>query len=531
MSDITSQDESPKKRIAALDLGTNSFHAVIVDIYPDGTFRTVDTHKEMVELGRNGVGKPLSREAMSNGIDALNKFKILCDHQKVERILSFATSAIRESPNGGEFMQRAIDEVGLKIMAIPGKMEAKLIGHAVQHGMALNSEPVLIMDIGGGSTEFIIANKQDIYFLDSRKIGVSRMASDFVFHDPVSDIEIQAIKKHYLDELADLVPIFRKHPSEVLVGSSGTMQNIAMMIAYKKGRSTELTLNEFEYTSDDFLDLYHDFIEMDRVQRFNVNGLDKKRVDFIVPGMVLLKTVLDLLGIKKIKTSTQALREGIILRHIKQEMSELKMLADYPDTRRRSVFELLNKCKWHKKHSRHVSRMALKLFDDLRPFHKLSDNDRELLEYASLMHDIGYHISHSKHHKHAMYLIKNADLKGFNEDEIQIMAHVARYHRRSTPKNRHKHFKALKSGIKKRIISLSAFMRVADGLDRSHFQNVTKLRAEITQKVSILIQTQTDPQVEIWGAMRKCELLEDLFGLPVEILRVSAHNLESIEAE
>ncbi|MEX0685024.1 MAG: Ppx/GppA phosphatase family protein [Balneolales bacterium] len=525
MSTNPSQNHIPRKRIAALDLGTNSFHAVIVDIYPDGTFRTIDTHKEMVELGRNGVGKPLTDEAMASGIDALKKIKILCDHQNVENIQSFATSAIRESPNGGEFMQRAIDEVGLKIMAIPGKMEAKLIGHAVQHGMALNNQPVLIMDIGGGSTEFIIANKKEIFFLNSLKIGVSRMAADFITNDPITAEEIKALEKHYKKALSKLNKNFKKHPAEGLVGASGTMQNIALMIAGRKGRSMEVTLNEFEYSQQDFLDLYDDFIGMNREQRMKVTGLDTKRVDFIVPGMILLKIVLNLLGIKKIKTSIQALREGIILRHIKHELIGLKMLADYPDTRRRSVFEMLNKCHWHKKHSRQVARLALKLFDDLQPYHKMDTNDRELLEYASLMHDIGYHISHSKHHKHAMYLIKNANLKGFNEDEIQIMAHVARYHRRSTPKSRHKYFKELKPAIQIKITKLSAFMRVADGLDRSHFQNVTHVRAEITNKVNIYIQTQTDPQVEIWGAMRKSELMEDLFGKPVRIMAVTVKDL------
>ncbi|MEX2639976.1 MAG: Ppx/GppA phosphatase family protein [Balneolales bacterium] len=521
MSAVTDQNDVPKKRIAALDLGTNSFHAVIVDIYPDGTFRTIDTLKEMVELGRNGVGKPLSRDAINSGIEALRKFKILCDHQEVERILSFATSAIREAPNGGEFLQMAIDETGIKILAIPGKMEAKLIGQAVQHGMALNSKPVLIMDIGGGSTEFIMANQQDLFFLDSHKIGVSRMAADFVSTDPVSCQEIKRMEDHYRKVLAELPAVSKMYPAETLIGSSGTMQNIAMMIANRKGIHTELTLNEFEYSRDDFLELYQHFTGLDRQDRLNVRGLDKKRVDFIIPGLVLVNTVLDLLDIQQIKTSTQALREGIILRQIKRETNDLKMLADYPDTRKRSVYELLKKCNWHEEHSQHVTRLALRLFDELRPYHKMDDNDRELLEYASLMHDIGYYISHNKHHKHALYLIKHAELKGFNEDEIQVMAHVARYHRRSTPKQRHKYYKDLNPGTRKKIRKLSGFLRVADGLDRSHFQNVTDVRVEMNKKLNIRIITQTDPQVEIWGAMRKSELLEELFNKAVKITGVT----------
>jgi exopolyphosphatase / guanosine-5'-triphosphate,3'-diphosphate pyrophosphatase len=201
-----------KIRITAIDLGTNSFHAVIVDIFADGTFETVDALKEMVTLGRNGVGRSLTQEAMDLGIDALKKFKVLSDSYRVEQILAYATSAIREAPNGGEFIQRAIDEVRIKIMAIPGKMEAELIGHAVQHALNLGQHKALIMDIGGGSTEFIIADQSQFYYLDSQKIGVSRMTSDFIKSDPASKKDIKILEDAYSQRLQGL----KEDPSESL---------------------------------------------------------------------------------------------------------------------------------------------------------------------------------------------------------------------------------------------------------------------------------------------------------------------------
>ena len=213
------------------------------------------------------------------------------------------------------------------------------------------------------------------------------------------------------------------------------------------------------------------------------------------------------------------MREGIILRYIKKERTELTLLEKYPDTRRRSIFELLTKCSWHEQHSTQVCRLALKLFDDLRPWHNLTDEDRELLEFGSLTHDIGYHISHKKHHKHALYLIMNADLKGFQQEEIEIIANVARYHRRSTPKARHSHFDVLTPTQKQRIRALSGLLRVADGLDRSHFQNVRNFKVEVTdQSITIRLDTIGDPQLEIWGAMRKRELFEKLFNRSLTIL-------------
>lgn len=502
-----------RKRITAIDLGTNSFHAVIVEIYSDGTFETIDALKEMVTLGRNGVGHNLSVESMDLGIDALKKFKVLSDSYQVDQILAYATSAIREAPNGGEFIQRAIDEVDIKILAIPGKMEAELIGHAVQHALNLGQQKALIMDIGGGSTEFIIADQTSFYYLDSQKIGVSRMTSDYISSDPVTKKDIRTLEDAYELRLKGLKEQIGQHNLAMLVGTSGTMQNIAAMIAAGKKLNMSLTLNEFEYTASDFFKFYESFIKLERKKRLDVPGLDPKRVDFIVAGAVLLNYLLKITGIERIKTSTQAMREGIILRYIKKERSELTLIERFPDTRRRSIYELLFKCNWHEQHSTQVTRLALKLFDDLRQWHHLTDEDRELLEFASLTHDIGYHISHKKHHKHALYLITNADLKGFQQEEIEIIANVARYHRRSTPKARHSHFDVLTPSQKERIRAIAGILRVADGLDRSHFQNVRDFSTEVTdQKITISLETIGDPQLEIWGAMRKRELFEKLFN-------------------
>ena len=510
---------NPKKRIAAIDLGTNSFHVIIVDIYPDGSFRTVDKIKELVGLGEDVAERRLSEEAMERGLDTMRRIKILCDRQDVEVIMAYATSAIRESSNGGDFIQKVIDETGVKILPIPGEKEAELIGYAVQHGIRLNEAPVLMMDIGGGSVEFIVGNRDRFIALDSRKIGVSRTASQFIKHDPVTSKEIKAINKYYEEELSGVEETLKKYPVTTLIGSSGTMENIATMVASHISKDTSVTLNEFEYRPEDFVPIYKKLIKMDRDDRLKVTGLDTKRVDYIVPGLILVDLVIRKFGIQKIKTSTEALREGMILNYIHKEMREIQMVGHYPDPRRRSVFELLRKCDWHQRHSKHVAQLALKIFDATQPYHKMSENDRELLEYASLMHDIGYHISHRKHHKHALYLILNADLRGFKQDEIQIMGHVARYHRRSTPKKRHTSYEDLNDSLKTKINKLSGIIRVADGLDRSHYQNVRDIRLEVFgDKIVMTLFPKHDAELEIWGASRKKELFEDTFNRKLQIV-------------
>lgn len=515
-STSTVDNATPAKRIAAIDLGTNSFHAVIVDIYPDGSFRTVDKLKEMVILAEKGMGHNLTEEAMVRGLAALKKIRILCDSQGVEEILAYATSAIREADNGGEFIQRMIDEVGIKAHAISGRMEAVLIAHAVRHAVKIGDEPVLMVDIGGGSVEFIVAGRQDFFFTASKKIGVARMAARFISTDPVGKREKQKLRKHFRKELKGLFEALEQHPVDTIIGSSGTMENIARMIANRISLSASLSLNELEVTAAEYLNFHKYFIGLARERRLDVSGLEEKRVDIIAPGLVLLKLLIKELDIKLIRISESALREGMILHYIKKERRRLELLPKLPggnNPRRRSVFELLRKCDWHEKHSTHVTEMALQLYDVFREELDLPEGDRELLEYAGYLHDIGYYISHRKHHKHALYLIRNADLRGFREEEIEIIAHVARYHRRSTPKSRHKYYERLDSDLQRRIRNLSGILRVADGLDRSHYQNVRKLEIETTgEEVRLYITTEGDPELEIWGAMRKRRLLEEITG-------------------
>lgn len=517
----TAQNGTPAKRIAALDLGTNSFHVVITDIYPDGSFRTVDKLKEMVILAEKGMKHRLSEDAMDRGISALKKIKILCDSLGVERILAYATSAIREAGNGGEFIQRMIDEVGIKAHAISGKREAELIACAVQHAITFDDKPMLMVDIGGGSVEFIVADKEKIFYTTSKKIGVARMAAEFVNNDPISTKEIRQLRKYFDLELGDLFEVPEILEVDTIVGSSGTMENIAQMIANRQSLTASVTLNELTFSSPAYKEFYKQFIKLDRNERLKEKGLEERRVDIIASGLVLLDYLIEKCGIKQVKISESALREGMILDYIKREKKNLDL--DLPasvgkDPRRRSVYELLRKCDWHDQHSTHVADMALQLFDELRQELALTEEDRELLEYAGLMHDIGYYISHRKHHKHALYIIRHADLKGFTEDEINIMANVARYHRRSTPKKRHKRYRKLDKPLRKRVRKLSGLLRVADGLDRSHYQNVRQLEIENKEReINLIITTEGDPELEIWGAMRKSHLFEQVTGKTLKI--------------
>ncbi len=518
---------TPVKRIAAIDLGTNSFHAVLVDIYPDGSYRTIDKLKEMVILAEKGMDNHLSEQAMQRGLDALQRIKFLCDSQKVEEIIAFATSAIREAKNGGDFIQQMKDEVGIKARAIPGKMEAELIGYAVRHSIALGEEMVLMVDIGGGSVEFIVGNNEKFLYHNSLKLGVARMSAQYVKNDPISKSEIKDLRKHYKKTLKEISEIIKEHQIKTMIGSSGTMENIGAMIAKRTSLTANMTLNELAFQASDFMELYKEFIKLDRNERKKISELDEKRIDIINPGMVLVKYLLKKFNIEEIRISEAALRDGMILNYLKKERPQLELVANFPDPRKRSIYELLRKCNWMEAHSTHVAQMALKLFDEFQEELELAESDRELLEYAALTHDIGYYISYRKHHKHAMYLIRHSDLRGFTEDEINIIANVARYHRRSTPKKRHEFYSSLDKNLRIRVKKLSGILRVADGLDRSHYQNVQKLEIDNREdKVNFYLTTIGDPELEIWGAERKSDLLEKVTGKKLEFYAVNLNDPE-----
>ena len=510
----------PTKRIAAIDLGTNSFHAVLVDIYPDGSFRTIDKLKEMVILAEKGMENYLSESAMERGLEGLKRIKFLCDSQNVEYILACATSAIREAKNGGDFIQRANDELGIKVRAISGTMEAEMIGYAIRHSIALNEEMVLMVDIGGGSVEFIVGNSDQFHYFTSIKLGVARMAAQFINSDPISKKEIGHLQDHFRLGLREVAKVLEKYPVKTIIGSSGTMENVAAMIAHRSSKPTIISLNEFVYSKEDFRFFYDDFIKLNKKKRLKEKYLEEKRVDIINPGIVLIKFLIDEFNIENVKISEAALRDGMIIDYITKEKkkSNPQLVPHISDPRERSIYELLRKCHWFEDHSTHVAKMALQIFNAFKKDLGLLDSDRELLKYAAFLHDIGYYISHSKHHKHALYIIKNSELRGFNEDEINIMAHVARYHRRSTPKKRHEQYKVLHRDIRKRIEKLAAILRVADGLDRSHFQNVQHLEIKKTKhNIAFLITTEGDPELEIWGATRKSELFEKVTGKSLKI--------------
>ena len=493
-----------KLRVAAIDLGTNSFHMIIVEESKEKGLVEIDRVKDMICIGRGSIStKMLDEEAMQSGIAALKNFLILAAQQGVaqENVLAFATSAIREAKNRGDFIRRIREETGLKVKVISGKEEAEFIYYGVRNAVKIGKTADLLFDIGGGSVEFVLVDNKGVQLLESRKIGVARMRERFVTTEPVDRNEIKMLEQFFAAEMVSAVEKASELKVTRAIASSGTAQNIARMIRSMNGRESDVSLNNSAFTRKEFQALYKVVLPLGAAERKKVTGLDEKRVDFIVPGLILVDMIFRLFKLEQIVISDSALREGMVLHYLKHKSSSGDKQEDLLDIRRESVTELGFRCDWDREHGEYIAWLSLQLFDKLAMQHQLEQPYRELLEYASLLHNIGAFISISSHHKHSQYIILNGELRGFSPSEIEIMGHVVRYHRKSPPSEKHTAYSLLKPTHKRAVDVLSGILRLANGLERGHRRNIQSITVEVRgSAITLRLKTHFEPDIEIWAA-------------------------------
>lgn len=505
-------------RIAAVDVGSNSIHMVVAQVEADGRFHVLDRAKEMVRLGRRTLSKGrLSPQAIDAGVRTLAAFRTLAERQGVTRITAVATSAVREAVNGGDFIKKVQDDVGLRVKVIPGREEARLIYLGVRHAVDLSGKPTLIVDIGGGSVEFILIEGGEPVSLESFKIGVARLSERFFRSDPPKPDEVGALERALADQLDPMLNEFRKRGVRRVVGTSGTLLNLVAIAGHQRGEPPDLHLNNFAATAAEIGKVRRLLLRASRDERLRIKGLDAKRADLIVAGAVLTGYVLARLGAKQLVACTWALREGVLLDFIARHRKGIEEIETYDTPRGRSVARLARHLGETGPHGPRIARLALRLFDQLAPDLPVEQSARELLEYAALLHDVGHHIDHQNHHRHSYYLVTNGELHGFTRDELEIIGLVARYHRKSAPKASDPEYRALAQKPRATVRVLSAILRVADGLDRTHFgvvRDVAVIRRG--ERMTLQLTTAGDAQLELWEARQRVGLLEDVLRLDVE---------------
>ena len=492
-------------RIAAIDIGTNSLHMIVVRIRPDLSFEVSDREKEMVRLGAGGLdGRSLTPEAMQAALQVLSKFARLAESHGVDEIVAVATSAIREAENGGEFLQAAAEQTGIRARVIPGTEEARLIHLAAMYGVNLPGDVAVVVDIGGGSVEITRGTGQQIELGQSFKLGVIRLTERYVKTDPLTPRDARKIIRRIDADAGDYLARIANAGFDRVIGTSGTIASLGAVAAGTDGRPVETTpLRNRRVTAKQLRRLRKQIVPLTLEQRLRIPGLDPRRADLAPAAVVLLDTILQRLGASEITLCGYSLREGLVLDYIDRHRKQIAQADRYPDVRQRSVMELAERCRYSPEHANQVARLAVSLFDQTRAVHALTDCERQWLEYAALLHDIGVHISYDQHHKHTYYLIKNGELRGFEPDEIESIALVARYHRRATPSRRHTGYSGFGRTRRRVIRTLSAILRLSESLDRSHAQTIAGVRLTDRGDDALLqVRTTGDAELELWAAAR-----------------------------
>lgn len=509
----------PAIRIAALDLGSNSFHLLVADAHPDGTFDVLAREKEMLHLGevvaRDGR---LGGDDIDRAVDTVRRFVAVARGAGAEEIHAFATSALREAENSGDAFDQIRDETGVRARVISGDEEGRLIFSAVRASVRIDRPPAVVLDLGGGSLEIVVGDATGPSWCTSVKIGAARLVTQFVRDDPPSNKDLRRLRSRVREVLAPVADEVGAFAPGMMIGTSGTFCDIARMVHADATGTVPLAVNQRFVDRSDVESLHERSVAMSASQRARLPGLDARRAEQFPAGSLVLLTAMDLLDVDGYTAGEWALREGIVLEAIgHHEASDWG--DDLEALRRASVTGLARRCGWNERHATTVARLATALFDQLAPVHELSAGDRHLLEYGALLHDIGEHVAVESHHKHTAYLIEHGRLRGFAPDEIAVLASLGRFHRRSDPKTSYEPWSALDAARRRDVLTLLALLRVADGLDRGHDSQVDGIEVDVdAARVRLVVTTDGDSDLALWGVRRKRALFERIFDRRLELV-------------
>jgi exopolyphosphatase/guanosine-5'-triphosphate,3'-diphosphate pyrophosphatase len=506
-------------RIAAMDLGSNSFHLLIADAHSDGGFEAVVRDKEMLRLGSlvAATGR-IGQEGAEAAVEVVKRFRAMAESQDSDDTVVCATAAFREASDSLAVVDQIETEAGVKVRVISGREESRLIFNAVRTSVVIEPGPALAMDLGGGSLELMLGDARGMEWCTSLKLGVARLTAELVRGDPPTGGDCRRVTNAVTKVLSRVLPeISRNHP-KMAVASSGTLCTLIRLAAARRGGTAPTTVNQLSISARDLESLSAYLLDMTSSERASLPGVDSKRADLLPAGALVLTAVLDLVGLTEVVGCEWALREGMVLDAIGHR-SRAEFDGNPKAIRRESVLGLCRRCGWNDQHSSKVARLAVELFDGTSTLHELTPTDRELLELGALLHDIGEHVSKDAHERHTAYLIENGKLRGFTPGEIDLLACLGRFHKRGNPKTSFEPYGRLRNSDQKRVAQLVALLQIADGLDRSHGGPVRDVEVYARPGVvEVVVDADDDIDLELWGLRRKRDLFERVFDCRLDVV-------------
>jgi exopolyphosphatase/guanosine-5'-triphosphate,3'-diphosphate pyrophosphatase len=504
-------------RLAAIDIGTNSIRLAVAEVDADGSYRLLDQDRDMTRLGRGLYsGGRLGEGPMEQSLQALGKMKAIADGFGVAELRVIATSAVREAGNGRDFVREAWRRHRVRIEVVPAEEEARLAFRSVTRHYDLDDQLTAIVDIGGGSTEVILAAGGLVEQVVSLPLGAVRLSETYGKSDPLRPKHWKALRDA-IDQVIEEAIGKPPFAAPLMIGSGGTFTNLGDMAeAEREGKVThsrDYALSRAEITR--MLDRLR---ETPLEARRRIPGLNPQRADIILGGVAIVARLTKWLGTQRVLVNDRGVRDGVLLSMIDERAGVTAPAKEQPPDRFDAVRRFARMCRSNERHCEHVAALAAELFDALRDAYALPPAGRDVLRAAALLHDIGYLINHEEHHKHAYHLIMHADLRGFSAREVELIANVARYHRRAVPKQAHATFASLEKGERRLVRRLAGILRVADGLDRAHSQVVAGVRCRIGDGwMRILVTAAQNPSIELDDAKRKAGLFEQAFSTQLSL--------------
>jgi exopolyphosphatase/guanosine-5'-triphosphate,3'-diphosphate pyrophosphatase len=507
--------------ISFIDIGTNAVRLLVVRINPNFSYTIISQEKEVVRLGEKEFGKnELQEPAMDRTIFVCKKFVELSKVYGAVEIVAVGTSAIREARNRLYFLQKLLQETGLTIHVISGRDEARLIWAGVSEEINIGEEKAIFIDLGGGSTEVAIGNQNECFYASSLKLGAIRLTSKFIGEGWTGHVSYgiyKKIKQYASMKMQDIKAKVLEYGVKIAWGSSGTIINLAEVSAKmikKKRKSNESILSRKNLKKTASI-----LCALSLEERRKVPALNPERADIIIAGAAIIEAIMEEFGLEEIIISHRELRDGLLAEYL-SSFEGYRALRKTP-MRNRSVLRLGRSCSFDEKHSETVSSLALQLFDSAKEIglHDLGEGEKELLKFASTLHDIGDFLSFNDHQLHSHYIINNSNLAGFGSEEILVMANIARFHRKKLPSRKAMKDVKVSAKIKETICILSTFLRFAEKLDRSHCGLVKKAKFAKNGKdrILLLFYSDSDCSFEEWSIIQNRQAFLEAFNMQLVV--------------
>ena len=504
-------------RLGAIDIGSNSVRLMVVEVLRGGAYRILDEEREPTRLGRSvsSLGR-LDDDSIDRTVQALRTFKQIAAGYQVSALRTIATCAVREARNGPEFCRRVREEVGLEVEVIPGDREARLAFSSVQHAFDLSGKNAIVADIGGGSTEIIFATGGLIESIFSTPLGAVRLTEQFGLGEQAAPADLARLAEEVASCLKKRTtrPLFAPH---FMVGSGGTFTTLAeLMMAAKK--QVDIPVAGYKVSQAEVRHLLDRLAKMPLRSRRSMAGMTPDRADIILAGLTIIDALLTRFRVNTLVIHTRGVRDGLVREMIDDLLGGAATADTDPTHRDEAIERLAAACSGELEHGRQVARLAGRIYEQLTEPLALVPGDRLLLEIAARLQDVGYVINYDQHHKHSYHLIRNSRLPGIRAHDLELVANVARYHRGAHPKRKHENLARISAEDQQRVQRMAAILRLAGGLDRSRSQLVRDVLASVSDDGVVLdVVADEEPQVDVWGAERRTELFEQVFGLPVAI--------------